>query len=148
MNQTENLYGKYDKVVLVENDLSHSFHFPALKREVYTKAMTKPDRSQSKKVREDIRGLQRSTLLNLRGLLVFNIVGAVMQCTKFLISRVHGRSLWLDKEYPIHAVDIQRLTRLSTAGVGLSTVFQNTSKKTGDDNYYKRYGTQHGGKVP
>lgn len=31
----EHLYGKYDKVVLVDNDLSNSFYLLLLKQEVY-----------------------------------------------------------------------------------------------------------------
>lgn len=31
----DNLYGKYDKVNLVDNDLTYCFQFPTLKREVY-----------------------------------------------------------------------------------------------------------------
>lgn len=32
-----NLYGKYDKLILVNNDLTNGFQFPMLNREVYTK---------------------------------------------------------------------------------------------------------------
>ena len=54
-----------------------------------------------------------------------------------------------NKEYPIHAVDIQRLTSLSTEGDTLSTAFQTTSnrdKKTRNDDYYTKYDTKRGGK--
>lgn len=71
-----------------------------------------------------------------------------MQCTKLLISWMHGGLLWLNKEYPIHVVDLQRLTGLSVVGVTISTAFQTISntRKTGNDNYYNKYNTQRGGK--
>jgi hypothetical protein len=51
--------------------------------------------------------LFNSTIMNLRDLPVFNTTSDIAHCTKFLISRVHNRSLWWDKCYPIHAQDIQ-----------------------------------------
>jgi len=70
-----------------------------------------------------------------------------MQCTKLLVSRMHGGSLWLDKEYPIHVEDISRLTRLVEGGNALSTVFQvgaKQGKKQSEDNIYATYGTERG----
>jgi hypothetical protein len=54
--------------------------------------------------------------MNLRDLLVFGTTGEIARCMKFLISKVHDRSLWLDKWYPIHVEDIQQLTILSSQG--------------------------------
>lgn len=45
ITKTEHLYGKYDKDVLVYNDLSESFDFPMLKREVYIESITKSNGS-------------------------------------------------------------------------------------------------------
>jgi len=62
---------------------------------------------------------------------------------------MHGRSLSIDNEYPIHAVDIQRLMSLSVGGDFVSTAFMKTSKrakKTMDDEYYTKYDTKRGGK--
>jgi hypothetical protein len=47
------------------------------------------------------------TIMNLRDLPVFGTIGEIARCMKFLISRVHDKSLWLDKRYPIDAKDIQ-----------------------------------------
>jgi hypothetical protein len=47
-----------------------------------------------------------STIMNLRGLLVFKTTGEVAWYTKFLISRVHDMSLWIDRRYLIHDEDI------------------------------------------
>jgi len=55
--KTEPIYGKYDKVVLVDNDLLDSFQFLALKREVYTKSVMKDDGSITIKVITDFRGI-------------------------------------------------------------------------------------------
>jgi hypothetical protein len=40
--------------------------------------------------------LFNSTIMNLRDLLVFETTGEVVRYTKFLISWVHDRSIWLD----------------------------------------------------
>lgn len=72
-----------------------------------------------------------------------------MQCKQLLFIRRHGSSLWINNEYPIHAIDIKRLTSLSVGGDVISTTFMKTSKrgkKTGDDNYYTNYDTKRGGK--
>lgn len=92
------LYGKYDKVRLVNNDLSNSFQFPAMKHDGYTELVTKEDESETIKVKIYFKGIQRSTLLNLRSLLVFGMTLAAMQCTKLLINGMHGGLLWLDKD--------------------------------------------------
>ena len=47
-----------------------------------------------------------STIMNLKDLLVFDTTGDVVQCNKFLINRVHDKSLSLYRKYPIHAEDI------------------------------------------
>lgn len=86
----ENLYGKYHNSTLVDNDLTDYFQFPTLKREVYIEEIQKEDGTRTTRVKEDFRGLQRSTLINLRTLSVFSTQLAVMQCTKLLVSRMHG----------------------------------------------------------
>lgn len=93
------VYGKYDKVVLVDNNLSESFQFPAMKHELYIESVMREDGSVTIKVKTDFRGIQQSTLLNLRILLVFGTKMETMQCTKLLVSRMHGGLLWLDKAY-------------------------------------------------
>jgi len=47
-----------------------------------------------------------------------------MQCTKILVSGMHGGLLGLDKEYSIHVEDIQQLTGLSIVGDAVSIAFQ------------------------
>jgi len=72
-----------------------------------------------------------------------------MQCTKHLVRRMHGGSLWLDKEYPIHVDDIQGLTELSATWNEISTPFQagaKQAKKEGDNDYYRKYNTKQGGR--
>lgn len=77
----------------------------------------------------DFRGIQLSSILNLRNIPVFGTTGAAMQCTKFLLSKIQNGSLWLVKEIPIHLEYIHRLTGLSQEGRDISTVFQNVSKR-------------------
>jgi len=74
---------------------------------------------------------------------------ATMQCTKILANKMHGGSLWLEKEYPIHVDDIHHLIGL-LAGVNVvATTFQGgtkRAKKEGDKNYYEKYNIKHGGR--
>lgn len=89
------------------------------------------------------------TLLNLISLPVFGTQLVAMQCTKLLASRMHGRSLWLDREYPIHVNDIHRLIGLSDEGNSVNTTFQvgaKRAKKHEEENYYANYGTERGGR--
>jgi hypothetical protein len=84
--------------------------------------------------------LFNSTIMNLRDLPVFGTTGEVARCTKFLISRVHDRSLWLDRRYPIHTEDIHQLTGLSIEGEDVSKGFQGPNKhgkKKGEPSLYE-----------
>jgi hypothetical protein len=47
--------------------------------------------------------------MSLHDLPVFGTTREVDRCTKFLISRVHKNTLWLDQAYPIHVEDIHKL---------------------------------------
>lgn len=120
----ENPYGKYDKSTLVDNDLTNYFQFPTLKREVYIEEIQKEDGIRTTRVIEEFGGLQRPMLINLRNLSIFRTQMDAMQCTKLLASRMHGGSLWLDKEYPIHVDDIHCLTGLSARENVVNTLFQ------------------------
>jgi hypothetical protein len=67
---------------------------------------------------------------------------------KFLISRVHDRSLWLGKQYPIHAKYIQHITGLSSEGKDVSKGFQGPGKhgkKKGELNLYDKFNTKRRG---
>jgi hypothetical protein len=66
--------------------------------------------------------------MNLMDLPIFKTTGEVARCTKFLISRVHDRRMWLDRRYLIHAEDIHQLTRLSLEGEDVSKGFQGPGK--------------------
>lgn len=145
---TKPLYGKYDKATLVDNDLSDWFQFLALKREVYIETIIKEYGTKVTKDKVDFKGSQRSMLTNLRIFLVFGTTLATMQCMKLLISRMHGGSFWLDREYPIHVDDIQRLTGLSGIRNAVPMTFQITLKwvKEGDNDYYNKYDTKVGRK--
>jgi hypothetical protein len=86
-----------------------------------------------------------STIMHLEDLPMFRTTGEISQCTKFLISRVHDRRLWLDKRYPIHTEDIHMLTGLSLEGEDVSKGFQGPSnhpKKKGEISLYEKFHTQ------
>lgn len=107
----------------------------------------KEDGTKSSRVKEDFKGIQRSTILHLRTLPVFGTQFAMMQCTKLLVRKMHGGALWLDKEYPIHVEDINQLTELAKGGNKVSTAFQIVAmrdKKQNEDNIYTKYGTGWG----
>lgn len=94
--------------------------------------------------------LFNSTIMNLRDLPVFGASGDVGRCTKFLINRVHDRSLWLDRRYPIHAEDIHQLTGLSLKGEYVSKGFQGPGKhgkNKGEPSVYERFNTKRGGRT-
>jgi hypothetical protein len=88
--------------------------------------------------------LFNSTIMNLRDLPVFGTIGVVAQCTKFLISRVHDQSLWLDRRYPIHTKNNHQLIGLSLKGKDMYKGFQGPikdEKKKGEPNLYERFHT-------
>jgi hypothetical protein len=98
----------------------------------------------------DFINLFNSTIMHLRDLPVFGTTGEVAWCTKFLISRVHDRSLWLDRRYLIHADDIHHLTGLSLEGEDVSKGFQGPSKhgkRKGEVILYEKFHTQRGGRM-
>ena len=86
--------------------------------------------------------------MNLRDLPSFVPTGEIARSMKFLISRVHDRSLWLDKWYSIHAKYIQQLTGLSSKGEDVSKGFQGPrkhGKKKGKLSLYEKFNTERGG---
>lgn len=113
IQKMESLVGKYDNVPLIDTDFIDSYQFPAMKRQFYIENYTTKGGEEEARLNLEFEGIQRSTILNLRNLLVFGTIGAVMQCTKFLLSRLQNGSLWLGWEILIHAEDIHRLMGLS-----------------------------------
>lgn len=80
---------------------------------------------------------------------MFDTQFPVMQCTKLLVSRMHGDLLWLDRDYPIHVEDISWLTGLDEVGNAVITAFQagvKWGRKQSEDNIYARYETKWGGR--
>jgi hypothetical protein len=61
---------------------------------------------------------------------------------------VNDKSLWINKRYPIHAEEIQKITRFSLEGEDVSKGFQGPSKhgkKKGEVILYEKFHTQRGG---
>jgi hypothetical protein len=86
--------------------------------------------------------------MNLYDLLVFGTIGDVAWCTKFLISRVHNNTLWLNQAYPIHVEYIHKIIGLSMEGQNVKDDFQglwNHGRKKGKISLYDKYGTHRGG---
>lgn len=145
----ESLVDKYDSATLIDTDLTDSFEFPALKRQVYIENYATEAGQAAARFMPEFRGIQQSTILNLRNLPVFRITGATMQCKKILLSRIQNGSLWMGKEIPIHVEYIHKLTGLSQEGRDVSSAFQTVSKrakKSRDTDYYVKYDTRRGGK--
>jgi hypothetical protein len=136
--------GKVEKVKLLDLDLTDQVLFPQMNIDVFCSVA--PDELggiQFLKKPEFI-SLFNSTIMNLTNLLVFDTPGEVARCTKFMINRVHDRSMCLERRYPIHAEDIHKLTGLSIEGEDVSKCFQGPSKnekKKGEPSLYERFHT-------
>ena len=133
VTKTESLVGKYDNATLIDSDLIDWFDFPCFKNNVYMEDYTTTVGNHASQPKPDYRGLKHSTLLNLRDLQVFGTTGVAMQCTKLLLSRIQGGSLWLGREIPITTEDIHRLTGLSQEGREVSMAFQTDKKRVKKD---------------
>ena len=74
----ESLIGKYDNDSLIDTDFTNSYQFLAMKRKVYIENYATEGGGEAAKMHPDFRGIQRSTILNLRSLPVFGMMGATM----------------------------------------------------------------------
>lgn len=88
IQKMESLIRKYDSVTLIDVDVMDSFEFPTLKREVYIENYTTKAGRAAARVLPEFRGIQQSSIMNLRNLPVFGITSTAMQCSKFLLSRI------------------------------------------------------------
>jgi hypothetical protein len=121
-----------------------------MKAEVYSYYSPLPSREVDMERKTPFVLLRESTINNLRGLLVFGTTSKVGHCTKFLISRVHNGSLWLNKEYLIHVEDIHQLTGLLMEPDDGTKGFQGSrkcGKKKGEPTLYDKFNTRQGGRV-
>jgi hypothetical protein len=144
------LKGKVEQVKLLDLDLTDQFLFPQLNIDVFSSVSLDVLGGMQFVSKLEFIKLFNSTIMNLRYIPVFDTSCEVVRCTKFLINRVHDKSLWLDRKYPIHAEDIHQLTGLSIEGEDVSKGFQCPSrhgKKKGETNLYERFHTQRGGRT-
>ena len=79
IKRVESLIGKYDKALLIDTNFIDSYYFPPMKKQVYIENYVKEVGGEAAKVHPDFRGIQRSTILHLRSLPVFGMMGASMQ---------------------------------------------------------------------
>jgi len=100
------LKGKVEHVKLLNIDLTNSALFPQMHTNVFWEMALDGIKGMQFVPKLDFINFFNLTIMNLRDLPVFGTTGEVVWCTKFLITMVHDRSLWLDKRYPIHAEDI------------------------------------------
>jgi hypothetical protein len=100
------LKGKVEHVKLLNLDLTDSALFPQMYPDVFWELSPDGTKDMHFIPKNEFINLFNSTIMNLRDLLVFGTTDEIAHCTKFLISRVHDRSIWLDKRYPIHAKEI------------------------------------------
>ena len=115
--------GKVEHVKLLDLDLMDSVLFPHMHTYVFWEMAPDGLGGMQFVPEEDFINLFNLTIMNLRYLPVFGTTCEIARCTKFLISRVHERILWLDKQYPIHVEDIHQLTGLSFKGEDVSKGF-------------------------
>ena len=93
IHRVESLVGKYDNAPCMDANLSDPAEFPNLHWQIFMEHHYTPGSSSNSRMREEFRGLQQSTLMNLRSLPVFGTTGPVLQCTRSLLSRVQNGSL-------------------------------------------------------
>jgi len=144
------LKGKVDHVKLLDLDLTDSALFPQMHPNVFWELAPDGTRDMHFVPKKEFINLFNSTIMNLRDLPVFGTTNKIVRYMKFLISRVHDKSLWLDKQYPIHAKDIQQLIGLSSEGEDVSKGFQGLDKhgkKKGDISLYEKFNTKRGGRT-
>jgi hypothetical protein len=110
------LKGKVEHVKLLDLDLMDSTLIPQMHPNIFWEIALDGTGDMQFVPKKEFINLFNSTIMNLRDLPVFGTTGVIAHCMKFLTSRVHDRSLWLDKWYPIHAKYIQKLTLLSSQG--------------------------------
>jgi hypothetical protein len=88
-----NLKGKVEHVKLLELDLTDLVLFPQMHTDVFWEMAPDGIEGMQFMPKLEFVNLFSSTIVNLRDLPVFDTTGEVVRCTKFLISRVHDRSL-------------------------------------------------------
>jgi hypothetical protein len=142
------LKGKVEQVKLLDLDLTDQVLFPQMNIDVFWSVTPDELGGMQFMPKLEFINLFNSTIMNLRDFPVFGTTGEVARCTKFLISRVHDRSLWLDRRYPIHTEDIHQLTGLSIEGEDVSKGFQGPNKhgkKKGEPSLYETISYIEGG---
>jgi hypothetical protein len=142
--------GKTEKVKLLDLDLVDQVLFPKMNIDVFWDMAPDSIGGMHFFPKPEFINLFNSIIMKLRDLLVYETTGKVAHCTKFLISRVHDKSLWLDQRYPIHADDIHQLTGLSLEGEDIAKGFQGPSKNLknkGEVNLYEKFQRQRGGRT-
>jgi hypothetical protein len=148
VNIIGDLKGKVENVKLLDLDLTDSTLFPQMHPDVFWELALDGTGDMNFIPKYEFINLFNSTIMNLRDLPVFGTTGKIVRCMKFMIRRVHDRSLLLDKRYPIHAKDMQQLTRLSSEGEDVSNGFQGPNKhgkKKGKLSLYEKFNTKRGG---
>jgi hypothetical protein len=142
------LKGKVEKVKIFDIDLTDPILFPQMNIDVFWSIAPNNLGGMQCVPKHEFLNLFNLTIMNLRDLPMFGTNSDVAWCTKFLISRVHDRSIWLGRWYPIHVKDIHQLNRLSLEGEDVSKGFQGPSKhgkKKEKTILYERFHTQRGG---
>jgi hypothetical protein len=144
----DDVKGKTKQVKLLDLDLMDQVLFPQMDINVFWGLEEDSIGRMQFVPKLDFIDLFNSTIMHLMDLPFFGTTGEVVWCTKFLISRVHDMSLWLEKIYMIHADDIKQLRGLSLEGEDVSKGFQGPSKhgkRKGKFNMFEKFHTQRGG---
>ena len=88
IHKTESLVGKYDNAALIDPNLSNAAEFPSLQRQAYMEQYCTSAGNPASHLLPEFRGLQTSSLMHVRNISVFGTTGPVLQCTRFLLSRI------------------------------------------------------------
>lgn len=119
----DDLYGKMEQTRLVDHDFTDGDLFPDLQPSVYMDPVPLDNGDILNVFKSAFEPLCYSSLMALPDLSTFGSTGEVAHCTEFMISRVHQNAFWLDRDYPIHAQDIHKLTGFSMEGQDVTDAF-------------------------
>jgi hypothetical protein len=124
----DDLHGKVEHTHLMDIDFTDPIQFPLMAIHAFMDCTILQDGTMSWEWKSYFLPLQESTLMSLSDLPVFDTTGEVSKCTKFFIILVHNNTLWLDKGYPIHVMDIHQLIGLSMDDQDVMDGFQGLGK--------------------
>ena len=95
------MFGKVPLLKYVDYNIMDPNLFLELQFDKYTKVIQKEDGTKKLVTQEWVKPLWKSGILTLLKFPHFSRSPIVQACVSFLLTKMHGRYLWLDQSYPI-----------------------------------------------